>query len=95
MQVHSTYTVQVTDCDIQCGRAGNSVQCPIAIAMRRAMSRPVSVGAGDFILLDRFPLPRYLLPPTVDSFILDYDAGQHHRCLPFSFQVSFSEKLYG
>lgn len=86
---HLSIRVNVTQRDIEQGRARDCSLCPVALALRRhAKKRNINlraVSAGTKFLW--FGSRRAVTPPRVNAFMhkIDY----HHRPAPFSFQITF------
>ena len=81
-----TYTIDVTQEDIDQGERDKCRRCPIALAMKRVFPGKVSLVYGTVAWVD---LDRYAdLPDEAQQFIMYFDEGEPVE--PFSFSLGFT-----
>ena len=84
------FIIDVTQEDIDRGRRGKCMECPIALAAARATGRAsaftshwaVNVDGADFDEIDN------ATTPEIRKFIGDFDCGE--KVSPFSFKMTFN-----
>lgn len=74
-------TVKVTQEDIQTGAKDNCYRCPIALALNRALKKPVTCWTYTYTIHNI----SYTLPSVVSRFIVGFDGGDLVK--PFEFQI--------
>ena len=77
--------IAVLQRDIDQGRPGNVLCCPVALAMRRALHRQVVVYPNGWRYAGSWPGHLRPLQPVAVRFISDLDT--HHPVRPFTFSV--------
>jgi hypothetical protein len=78
------FVIDVTATDISQGRRGSAYDCPVALAMSRALGLPVLVTGFYFVVLGTSRFVRFDIP-RVSLFTFDFDDGRPVQ--PFSFTV--------
>jgi hypothetical protein len=76
-------TINVTWDDIEHGRQGSSMSCPIARAVGTALNDRVSVGRDRLSTMRTYKVA--YLPPEARTFISEFDAGR--PVSPFTFEI--------
>lgn len=83
-----TFTIDVTQEDIDHGECGRCYRCPVARAIKRAIGILVEVGDRYVAIFDkdRDSIIDYALPDVAVDFIAAFDAGA--PVSPFSFPLT-------
>lgn len=86
--------VEVTQEDIDKARIFDSMNCPIAKALKRAFNKnDIKVGPNYFVIAEEWMKSpeelknktEYILPTEVRDFILSFDCGS--KVVPFTFEI--------
>jgi hypothetical protein len=83
-------TVNVTQRDIERGIRSKCSDCPVALAVKRALGKRVKVFSGvstSYLYLDHNKKP-FPLPASAVEFIDRFDSG--HKVEPFTFKLKLS-----
>lgn len=99
----STFTISVTQDDIDNGKAGSRVDCPVALAACRVFNRTIRVGLTVLYIVDdanwhnlaatrarELAVAHYHLPDAAIDFINRFDAG--NDVAPFEFALSDADR---
>lgn len=86
--------IQVTAEDIKNGTAANCTICPIAIAIKRTLSKLNHIVVLNNIVVfnhDAYVVHQYIkLPLEAIIFIENYDSPKHrHLAVPFEFELDY------
>jgi hypothetical protein len=82
--------VEVTAGDIECGVRGSARECPVALAVSRALDTGVRVGVHRVYRENR--LASLPLPSAVAEFIINFDTRPEDTHFePFSFEIELPE----
>lgn len=92
-----TVLINVTENDINRGDRGNSLSCPVAIAVHRKLTREVRVGRQGLFILKSFEPSKQVapLPGKAVVFIKNFDEvtyGPKPIFKPFKFSVTVANK---
>ncbi len=77
--------IDVTAEDIAKGEAGSSARCPVALALQRAISKPVAV-SKTYVYISGYNLSTVMLPSEASEFIGKFDRN-HEPVKPFTFHI--------
>jgi hypothetical protein len=84
-------TVDVTREHICDGRSGDACECPVALALKSIFPYAQRVTVGRNILMvkhyRRIYFTFYVMPQSVQDFILAFDGGGSGPLAPFSFEL--------
>ena len=83
--------VQVTQQDIDDGKAGEAYRCPVALAARRAFPRQHVRVYAPCIMLIESGYPTFDLPSEARRFVDRFDGGVHVE--PFEFDLDVPDDL--
>lgn len=83
--------IQVTEEDILAGCRGHACYCPIALAIKRVIGRPIYVGVTHIYIKVAHKIIKPI-PIKVESFVIQFD-GVSDRALinPFEFELPIEE----
>lgn len=85
-------TVQVTEQDVQHGLAGDCEECPIALAIYRALhDAPVRVGTGGVTIYREGTNAMVALPGAASRFISRFDHDEVVE--PFEFDLDVPDEI--
>jgi hypothetical protein len=82
-------TVKVTQEDIDDGKQASCYDCPLAIALSRAIGCDVGVSGGKASWVDRYGVNEVWLPPVADDWYRRFDNDNYGRgpVSPFEFEL--------
>lgn len=94
---HNPVTVNVTATDIAYGVGGDCENCPVAIAVRRAMkAKRVTVGGGRIWVTARRTRYVYSMPRSVYEFMCLFDDPVlRQEVAPFTFSMRDGTRVTG
>lgn len=81
--------VEVTAADIAAGEQGRCLECPIALAISRAMGQPC--GTNGYMWFTQEGRKDGMLPLSAKSWIIGFDFDCSSAVKPFSFEIEYRE----